>query len=238
MSSKFKFERYDAEEFKKQYNDFYRQGDFKSYSTPERFFISSLIRKFRLKPGTKIIDVGCGTGKYSNLLTKFGMKTLGIDISDEAIRHAQDRYPQSRFKVADVTQSDIEQNSYDVIFCSGLSLFNEENLDTLLPFMDYLLKVLKNSGLFIFVKTSSLTDTHSKNKTRIDYSIDSLENFFNKISALQQLDSSGTYPHVFPFLRTFGFARLITFFSTVNTKITGIPVRVCIVLKKINIHNW
>lgn len=232
MSSKFKFEKYDAKEYKKQYNDFYRKGDFKSFSTPERFFIFSLIRKFSLEPGTKIIDVGCGTGKYTNLLTKFGMKTLGIDISDEAIKHAQNRYPKSRFKVADVTESDIEQNSYDVIFCSGLSLFNEENLDTLLPFMDYLLKVLKNNGLFIFVKTSSLTDSHSENKKRIDYSIDSLENFFNKISDLQQIDSSGTYPHVFPFLRTFSFTRLITFFSEVNTRITGIPVRICIVLKK------
>lgn len=51
-----------------------------------------LIRKHGLKPSS-ILDCGCGSGKDAYLLAKeFGVPTLGIDISGDAISHAQRSY--------------------------------------------------------------------------------------------------------------------------------------------------
>jgi len=43
----------------------------------------------KLKPGTAIIDLGCGPGLYSQRLAKLGMQVTGIDFSQESITYAR-----------------------------------------------------------------------------------------------------------------------------------------------------
>ncbi len=44
-----------------------------------------------LKPGAKILDVGCGTSLASKLLSKKGYKITAIDISENMIFYAKKR---------------------------------------------------------------------------------------------------------------------------------------------------
>jgi len=43
----------------------------------------------KVKPNSKIIDLGCGPGLYSHLLGKLGHSVLGIDFNKESINYAQ-----------------------------------------------------------------------------------------------------------------------------------------------------
>lgn len=51
----------------------------------------------RLKPGARIIDVGCGSGATANMLTQMGFEVVGIDPSSSGIVVARAAYPDVQF---------------------------------------------------------------------------------------------------------------------------------------------
>lgn len=232
MSNKFTFRNYNKETIRNYYDGFYKNQDFKRFPASEKYFIKSLISNYEIQTGSKLLDVGCGTGKYTNFFSECGINAVGIDISKTGIAVAKKRFPDSQFFVGDVTNLSFADQSFNIIFCSGLSLFNETNLDNLLPFVSYLLSFITENGLFIFVKTTRLTDKFSKGKTRFDYSLGSYLSFFKKLRNLVLVDATATYPQVFPLFRSLGFSNVISKISTLNTKVTGVSLRVCIILKK------
>ena len=42
--------------------------------------------------GLKVLDIACGEGYGSNILSKYAESVTGVDISDEAVEHATGRY--------------------------------------------------------------------------------------------------------------------------------------------------
>ncbi|NMC36389.1 methyltransferase domain-containing protein [Candidatus Beckwithbacteria bacterium] len=76
----------------------------------------------QVKPGMRVLDVGCGSGR---LLTELGGKKiyyLGIDFSQVLIDQAKKRFPKRRFLVRDITTSDGWKNigQFDAVFCLGV----------------------------------------------------------------------------------------------------------------------
>jgi len=62
----------------------------------------------RPRPGTRVLDVGCGVGRWSRLLAGRGAAVLGVDLSptmiSEARRRAADEGFACRFAVADASR--------------------------------------------------------------------------------------------------------------------------------------
>jgi len=56
-----------------------------------------------LKPGDKILDVGCGTGKVSEYLFKKGYSVTGIDINIKALKKGEKINKNISYKRADIT---------------------------------------------------------------------------------------------------------------------------------------
>ena len=56
----------------------------------------------RLVPGSRVLDVGCGTGRYALVLAALGFEVVGVDESPEMIRHARQKAGAGRvrFEVA------------------------------------------------------------------------------------------------------------------------------------------
>src|SRR5882672_6863577 len=50
-----------------------------------------------LKPGTRVLDVGCGNGFTCGEFLRCGCYVVGIDLSEEGIGWARRTYPQGRF---------------------------------------------------------------------------------------------------------------------------------------------
>lgn len=75
--------------------------------------ILEAIRYLRLtKPN--IIDLGCGTGWLTNVLSTFG-PTIGVDISDVAIADASKRFPHVQFMCENIAEWDFPQSSFDLV---------------------------------------------------------------------------------------------------------------------------
>ena len=47
--------------------------------------VAFLIKELDLKPGMKLLDVGCGPGRHSHLFARAGITVLGIDISQKFV---------------------------------------------------------------------------------------------------------------------------------------------------------
>lgn len=62
----------------------------------------------------EIVEIGCGSGWFSAQLTPFG-SVRGIDIADEAIAAARDRYPEVAFRAGDFMAMELERGSADVV---------------------------------------------------------------------------------------------------------------------------
>ena len=59
----------------------------KNYSK-EFNLIKKIIKKNLLNP-TSLLDLGCGTAQYSNLMTKLKLNVVGVDRSDDMLKIAK-----------------------------------------------------------------------------------------------------------------------------------------------------
>jgi SAM-dependent methyltransferase len=79
----------------------------------------------------KVLDVGCGTGEHTIMLTRLGYDVLGIDFAPEAVeqarRNAEAKRVDARFEVADAMGLD-NQPGYDTIVDSALfHIFDDDD---------------------------------------------------------------------------------------------------------------
>jgi trans-aconitate methyltransferase len=98
--------------------------------------------------GRHVLDLGCGDGWLSQLLHKAGANVLGIDGSDQLLKHARSRTSQIEFVQADLALGIPPQNrKFDRIVSTAV-LMDIPVLDQL--FSD-IRKLLTDIGRFIFV---------------------------------------------------------------------------------------
>ena len=65
----------------------------------------------------RILDLGCGNGSFSNLLTKLGYEVVGIEESAAGIEIAQQNYPNCHFRqgsIYELSDPDL-QHSFDAV---------------------------------------------------------------------------------------------------------------------------
>lgn len=67
------------------------------------------------------MDLACGTGIFSDLLSRQGIDAAGMDLSESMIRIARERRPDLRFDVGDMITYDPGQ-TYDLVTCNGDAL--------------------------------------------------------------------------------------------------------------------
>ena len=78
---------------------------------------------------SSLLDIGCGTGRDLNLLSKHITRCVGIDYVDAMVEYAQQSYPTLRFEVGDMRSLDLnEQFDFVVSLGSGINymISNEE----------------------------------------------------------------------------------------------------------------
>lgn len=106
----------DAPQFDSYYRD---QADYSRNAflfgrrSMERFFHRNL---GYLKPGAKILDVGCGVGEQAQALQARGYEVYGVDPADNMVAFAQTRLPSERISKGSILALPYESNSFDMVY--------------------------------------------------------------------------------------------------------------------------
>ena len=105
----------------------------------------------KLKPNSKILDLGGGTGKLTDLFIQKGHQAICYDFSKEMMRKAKEYYPNIPYILDDMLNIEIhfEKNTFDGII-AFYSLFHipKEDLNNVFTSINNL---LKEDGVFCFV---------------------------------------------------------------------------------------
>lgn len=80
--------------------------------------IAFLTEALGLRPGMRVLDVGCGPGRHAHLLAAAGLEVVGIDISHRFVELAQEAAPPG----ATFVRADARALSFDGEFDAAISL--------------------------------------------------------------------------------------------------------------------
>ena len=84
------------------------------YNTRNEEVIAEILGKGGLKNGVKVLDVACGTGVLFPDYLKAGAEITGIDISENMVKTAREKFPETPIICSDATDFHFDEK-FDVI---------------------------------------------------------------------------------------------------------------------------
>ena len=121
--------------------------------------VANLFSSGCIKPGNKLLDLGCGPGLYAGRLAAAGVKVTGIDISERSLNYA---IAQARKNNLDIEyrRMNFLDLDYDGEYDAAIQVFGEVGTlsdEKRAMLLNKVHRALKPGGLFIFdVTTPSL----------------------------------------------------------------------------------
>ena len=223
--------RYSLEGCKRSYNKAYAGGwDFHRHQKADRAYARVLVEKCNLPQGTRLLDVGCGTGWYAHLFAEQGLVSTGVDISEAGIETAKKLHGEScDFMVADAINLPLV-DAFDVVFCSDLSLYNVPDLSEVRFIGHKLLSYLVEGGTLIFAYGSNLSQTYSRGMTM--HTIQDYEQYWRQIPGHHFLGSYATHAQLCLLLGKWGLSHWVTRVVSLATQIHGRSVRTIYIMRR------
>jgi ubiquinone/menaquinone biosynthesis C-methylase UbiE len=92
------------------------------YNTPKGRFVDTLEKRViadlcRIRPGQKVLEIGCGTGHFSAYFEELGAGVVGLDTSPEMLRVAKELRGDLKvdFDQGDAYRLPFADNSFDLV---------------------------------------------------------------------------------------------------------------------------
>ncbi len=140
-------------------------------SPPRELFLSYLSK------GDRIIDAGCGFGKWVIYLKRQGYHILGIDDNKLAIARLKEFDPSVQVEVGDILDIQYPDNSFDAYISMGVV---EHFEDGPLPALREAYRLLKPDGL-VFESTPTVNVLRHIVRRRVRGALDSLPTSFKRL---------------------------------------------------------
>lgn len=129
-----------------------------------RPFVKKLLQLYDTRPGSYVLDAGCGTGLASTMVAPragHGGKIVGVDGSAkmlEIARHKAEGYgfDQCQFILGDITALDVPAETFDLVICSFALWGNPDHL-----FGEFFRVLKPNSALLLQQWTEDRGEAHS-----------------------------------------------------------------------------
>jgi SAM-dependent methyltransferase len=74
-----------------------------------------VIERLDLRPGTRLLDAGCGSGLFAELAAQGGADVVGLDAAPGLIEYARHRRPAARYVVDDIEHMPFSDGAFDVV---------------------------------------------------------------------------------------------------------------------------
>ena len=127
--------------------------------------ISGILDKL---PKGKILDAGCGTGKFLEIATKKGFDCTGCDFSKGMLNKAKEIVPNVLFYQTSIDDlSMFDDNSFDYVFCLGVLPYIPEEQEN--KIYQELRRVIKKGGYFVSAHQNELFDMFTFNKYTLNF---------------------------------------------------------------------
>lgn len=135
-----------------QYSCGYFPTGLEGLDTAQTRKIEHICRKLRLKPGERLLDIGCGWGGLARAAAQnYGVSVLGVTLSERQVEYAIEQA--ARLGLSDRVQiklqdyRDLENESFDKIVSIGM--FEHVGRDHLPEYFSQAYRLLKPGGLFL-----------------------------------------------------------------------------------------
>ncbi len=221
----------------KELNIKHYSGEIPYYSTAELREVEKFLLE-EIKKGSTLLDVGCGSGRFSIGAAKLGFKVTGMDITSNAIKAARSRSKELKiknviFEVDDITSRlSFKTNSFDSVFCPRFVINAISTLPRRQMAVKEMLRVVKSNGrvyiesfnrfylgmgLYVLIR-NLLTDLTRIVRIRLD-------EVFNK-DYKNLLPGDMVYPSNKVKGASEGYAHIPTIFELINLVPAGIKFRI------------
>jgi SAM-dependent methyltransferase len=112
----------------------------------EAALVEEFFRWSGLKPKSdaRVLDLGCGLGKYSTFFTDMKLRYVGIDKSETIIKEAKGFYPDTHFQVMDIGELKFPNETFDLVWAMNSLSFLPRS--TLPDVLSKIWKVMKSGG--------------------------------------------------------------------------------------------
>jgi len=105
-----------------------------------------------IQSNQNILEIGCGTGIFTEKISKQGSKITAIDLSEDLLKRAKSKnIPNCHFEQGDAHQLKYQNESFDVVI--GSSILHHLDVQTVL---NEIYRVLKNNGKLVFAEPNML----------------------------------------------------------------------------------
>jgi 2-polyprenyl-3-methyl-5-hydroxy-6-metoxy-1,4-benzoquinol methylase len=131
----------------------------------ERYYdsaISTMLQLLEVRPGTTVLDAGCGPGVHSLRVARAGFRVCAVDISKTMLREARARIEAAglatsvEFRQEDLTQLTFPDSSFRHVFSWGV-IIHIHNVEKAL---DELARVIEPGGTLALYVTNSKAWDH------------------------------------------------------------------------------
>lgn len=163
------------------------------------------IREIHIKPRSIGLDLCCGTGDFTRIISKFypRAKIIGLDFSPEMLKLAKQKNPQGTFIQADCTNLPFQEKEFDFI-TMGFGLRNIQNRQKAIQ---EVYRVLDTKGKFLHLDFGKhniigkifeiivpfLAKIFDKNQTHYEYLLKSRLEFPEPDKLIKEFESEGFY---------------------------------------------
>ncbi len=112
---------------------------------PLRWFEKDTLKKYHPFGSRKLLEIGCGTGRFLFASEKAGWETYGIDISQKAVGLAKELLPKSKIKAGTIEEADLLPNSFDMIVAFEVI----EHVENPYTFLSKIRNFLRDDGILV-----------------------------------------------------------------------------------------
>lgn len=99
-------------------------------------------------PGEKVLDLGCGHGRFIEFLNKKNINYFGVDSSEKMIEIAKNKYPYGNFQITDILKTPFSDNFFDKVVCFAV-FHHIPSEEIRLLFLKEIKRILKKGGALI-----------------------------------------------------------------------------------------
>jgi len=128
-------------------NDYNQIADVFSRTRSQVWEELKVLEKY-IQPGDKVLDSGCGNGRFYEFLKNKKIDYSGVDVSEKLIKIAKERYPEAKFQTANALTLPFSDNCFDNILCVAV-LHHIPSAELRNQFLNEAIRALRPNGLLI-----------------------------------------------------------------------------------------